>query len=132
MKNFSRLNDRLVAAIQFVLVAVVAISAALRPNIIFIMSDDVGYGDLLSYQFHSKIPTPNIDTLAAHGMVFLNGHSAGAVCTPSRYSFVTGEYAFRKGDRLGILEGRCQWVKDNAQREWLLQRVAEVWPSLKN
>jgi hypothetical protein len=60
-----------------------------RPNIIYILADDLGYGDVFAYNKDSKIPTPNIDRLASSGMKFNNAHSASAVCTPSRYSILT-------------------------------------------
>jgi arylsulfatase A-like enzyme len=65
------------------------------PNIVLIYADDIGYGDLSCYGAE-KVKTPNCDKLAAGGMRFTDGHSVAAVCTPSRYSLITGEYAFRK------------------------------------
>ena len=66
-----------------------------RPNVIVIYADDLGYGDLSCYGA-TKVNTPNIDRLASEGRRFTDAHSASAVCTPSRYSLLTGEYAFRK------------------------------------
>lgn len=66
-----------------------------KPNIIFIMADDMGYGDPEVYNPDSKIPTPNMNELARKGMVFTDAHAASSVCTPSRYSFITGRYAWR-------------------------------------
>jgi len=66
-----------------------------KPNIIFIMADDLGYGDLGCYGA-TKVKTPHVDRLASQGLRFTDGHSSAATCTPSRYSFLTGEYAFRK------------------------------------
>lgn len=66
-----------------------------KPNILFILADDIGYGDLSCYGA-TKVWTPNCDRLAAAGIRFTDGHSTASVCTPSRYSFLTGEYAFRK------------------------------------
>jgi arylsulfatase A-like enzyme len=63
-------------------------SISSRPNIIYILADDLGYGDVMAYNKYSKIPTPNIDRLASSGMKFNNAHSASAVCTPSRYSIL--------------------------------------------
>ena len=74
-----------------------------RPNIIYILADDLGYGDVLAYNKYSKIPTPNIDRLASSGMKFNNAHSASAVCTPSRYSILTGNYPWRSGLKKGVL-----------------------------
>ena len=65
------------------------------PNIIFILVDDLGIGDVTSYNPESKIKTPNIDRLAEQGMRFTDAHSAGAICVPSRYGLMTGEYACR-------------------------------------
>ena len=67
-----------------------------RPNVIIINTDDLGYGDLSCYGAE-KVKTPNIDRLATQGLMFTDAHSAAAVCTPSRYSLLTGEYPFRNG-----------------------------------
>jgi arylsulfatase A-like enzyme len=68
--------------------------AASPPNVVVIFADDLGYGDLSCYGA-TKLHTPNIDQLATEGRRFTDGHSASAVCTPSRYNLITGEYAFR-------------------------------------
>jgi arylsulfatase A len=69
---------------------VVNASAASKPNIIFILADDMGYGDCSAYNPESKIRTPNIDRLAREGLRFTDAHSAAAVCTPSRYGLLSG------------------------------------------
>ncbi|MFR9619829.1 MAG: arylsulfatase [Rikenellaceae bacterium] len=69
-----------------------------QPNVVFIMVDDLGYGDLSCYGAE-LINTPNIDKLAAEGRQFLDAHSASAVSTPSRYSMLTGQYPFRGSDK---------------------------------
>jgi arylsulfatase A-like enzyme len=74
------------------------------PNIVFILSDDVGYGDLGCYGA-TKIKTPNLDRLAANGMRFTDAHSPAAVCTPTRYALMTGQYAFRHKPGSQILSG---------------------------
>lgn len=66
-----------------------------RPNILFIMADDVGWGDFQCYNPQGKIPTPNIDRLAREGMRFSDAHTAAAVCAPSRYAVATGNYPWR-------------------------------------
>lgn len=66
-----------------------------KPNVILILGDDIGYGDLGCYGA-TKVKTPNCDKLAAAGLRFTDGHCVASVCTPSRYSLLTGEYAFRK------------------------------------
>ena len=65
------------------------------PNVVLIFADDLGYGDLGCYGA-TKVQTPNIDRLAAEGRRFTDAHSASAVCTPSRYALLTGEYPHRK------------------------------------
>jgi arylsulfatase A-like enzyme len=65
------------------------------PNIVFILADDMGYGDLGCYNPHSKIATPHIDKLAEHGVIFTNAHAPGAWCVPSRYGLITGRYPGR-------------------------------------
>jgi arylsulfatase A-like enzyme len=65
------------------------------PNVVLILADDLGYGDLSCYGA-TKVQTPNIDKLAAEGRRFTDAHSASAVCTPSRYGLLTGEYPYRK------------------------------------
>ena len=66
-----------------------------KPHIVFIMVDDMGYGDAGCYNPQSKIPTPHIDSLANAGMRFTDAHSPGALCHPSRYGLLTGEHPFR-------------------------------------
>ena len=66
-----------------------------RPNIVFIMADDTGYGDIACYNPESKIPTPHIDRLAAEGTMFTDAHSPCALCTPTRYGMLTGRYYWR-------------------------------------
>jgi len=66
-----------------------------NPNVIIIYTDDLGYGDLSCYGA-IKLKTPNIDKLASQGVMFTDAHSASAVCTPSRYALLTGQYPFRR------------------------------------
>ncbi len=77
--------------------------AAERPNIVLIYADDVGYGDLSCYGA-KRVNTPHLDRLAAAGLRFTDAHCSSATCTPSRYSMLTGEYAFRQ-ERARILAG---------------------------
>ena len=74
------------------------------PNIVFILADDLGYGDVACYNPESKVPTPNVDRLAKQGMRFTDAHSPSTVCTPTRYSVLTGRMAFRTGMR-GVFTG---------------------------
>ena len=65
------------------------------PNILLVLTDDLGYGDLSCYNSEARVPTPHIDRLAAQGMRFTDAHSPSTVCTPTRYSLMTGQMAFR-------------------------------------
>ena len=77
---------------------------AQKPNIIVILADDLGYGDVQCYNpQRGKIPTPNIDKLAAQGMRFTDGHSSSGVCSPSRYTLLTGRYHWRTRLQAGIV-----------------------------
>lgn len=80
-------------------------AAAARPNIVFILADDLGYGDLGCYNPDSKIPTPHLDALAAKGVRFTHAHTPSAVCTPTRYGLLTGRYAWRTRLTQGVLDG---------------------------
>ena len=75
----------------------------MRPNIIYILADDLGYGDLGCNNTHSKIPTPNLDRLAQGGMRFTDAHAGSSVCTPSRYNILTGRYCWRSRLQEGIV-----------------------------
>ena len=83
------------------LLALAAQAAATPPNIVLIFADDLGYGDLGCYGA-TKLKTPNIDRLAAEGRRFTDAHSSAAVCTPSRYGLLTGEYPFRAHGGKGL------------------------------
>ncbi|MEI7775515.1 MAG: arylsulfatase [Verrucomicrobiota bacterium] len=75
-----------------------------KPNILVILADDLGYGDVRCYNpERGKIPTPNIDRLAAGGMRFTDGHSSSGVCSPSRYTLLTGRYHWRTKLQSGIV-----------------------------
>ena len=74
------------------------------PNIVVILADDLGYGDVDVYNPESKAPTPNLRRLAKQGVTFTDAHSPSTVCTPTRYSLLTGRMAFRTG-RGGVFTG---------------------------
>ncbi len=99
------------------------VAAAETPNIIFILADDQGYGDVSAYNSESKIPTPNIDRLAKEGMMFSDAHSSSSVCTPTRYSILTGRYHWRTHLQKGVLGGfsRPLIAKDRLTVAGLLQ-----------
>lgn len=74
--------------------------AAVSPNVVIIYADDMGYGDLGANNPESKIPTPNLDKLAQQGMRFTDGHSSSGICTPSRFSILTGQHHWRRFHRI--------------------------------
>jgi len=81
-------------------------SATVRPNIVYILADDLGYGDIrVLNPDRCKIPTPNLDRLASQGMRFTDAHSGSSVCTPTRYGLLTGRYAWRTRLQRGVLDG---------------------------
>src|SRR5579872_1763730 len=89
--------------ISIFLLSFLNVHAQTKPNVIFIMTDDLGYGDLSCYGA-TKLHTPNLDKLAASGIRFTNGHCTSGTCTPSRYAVMTGQYPWRKHGT-GILPG---------------------------
>lgn len=77
-----------------------------RPNIVFILCDDLGYGDVQCLNpENGKIRTPSVDKLAAEGMIFTDAHSGSAVCTPTRYGLMTGRYSWRTTLQRGVVQG---------------------------
>lgn len=88
-------------------------AATRRPNIVVILADDVGYGDISSYGA-KDVATPHIDSLASQGLRFTNAHTDAATCTPSRYAMMTGSYAWRK-DGIAVLPGDAKLLIDPQQ-----------------
>ena len=76
-----------------------------RPNIVYILADDLGYGDVSALNPNSKIKTPNIDKISDEGMIFRDAHSNSSVCTPTRYGILTGQYCWRSRIKSGVLLG---------------------------
>jgi len=84
-------------------------SAQDKPNIVYIICDDLGYGDVqVLNPKKGKIKTPRIDIFAKESMTFTDAHSASAVCTPSRYAVLTGRYAWRSRLQEGVLSGGAE------------------------
>lgn len=81
------------------------VGAAERPNIIFILADDLGIGDVRAFNRDSKIATPRLDRMAAEGMKFTDAHTPSSVCSPTRYSLLTGRYNWRSRLQNGVLGG---------------------------
>jgi arylsulfatase A len=81
------------------------VNGAPPPNVVVLIADDLGVGDVGCYHPASKVPTPHIDRLAAEGVRFTDAHAAAAVCTPSRYALLTGRYGWRTRLQRGVLSG---------------------------
>lgn len=89
---------------------VIAFGDRAKPNVVYILADDLGYGDLKSMNMDGKIATPGSDQMAKEGMVFTDAHSNSAVCTPTRYGVLTGRYAFRSRMKKGVLNGYSSYL----------------------
>jgi arylsulfatase A-like enzyme len=100
-----RARERLSASLLLAAALHAAGATPSKPNILFILADDLGYGDVGCYNDRAKVPTPNLDRLAREGMRFTDAHSPATVCTPSRYSLMTGQMAFRVPNGGRVFEG---------------------------
>lgn len=76
-----------------------------QPNIIYILADDLGYGDVQSFNPEGKIATPNLDEMATNGVKFTDAHTSSAVCTPTRYGILTGRYNWRSTLKSSVIGG---------------------------
>lgn len=76
-----------------------------NPNIIYILADDMGYGDINCFNPEGKIATPNLDNMATNGVMFTDAHTSSAVCTPTRYGILTGRYNWRTSLKSFVLSG---------------------------
>jgi arylsulfatase A len=97
--------ERLFTSLLLVAVPGVTAVGAATPNVVIVMADDMGYGDVHALNARSAIPTPNLDRLAAEGMAFTDAHTPSSVCTPTRYGLLTGRYAWRGQLKRGVLVG---------------------------
>ncbi len=100
-----RTNSVLFVALMVPAVASPIAAAERLPNIVYILADDLGYGDVSCYNSESKIKTPHVDRLAREGMRFTDAHTPSAVCTPTRYGILTGRYAWRTRMKFRVLDG---------------------------
>ena len=102
------LRNFLTALAMMVVVSSVLLAQSdpLRPNIVYILADDLGYGDIQALNpDRGRIQTPHLDRLAGQGMIFTDAHSGSSVCTPTRYGLLTGRYAWRTRLQAGVLDG---------------------------
>jgi arylsulfatase A len=99
--SFDQLPQRI--AVWYLLASVLSLisfashAQSLVPNILYILTDDLGYGDIGALNPQNKIKTPQLDKLISQSTTFTEAHSSSAVCTPSRYSILTGRYNWRPG-----------------------------------
>ena len=100
-------------------------NAKQRPNVIFILADDLGIGDIQPTNPNSKIKTPNLNRLAKSGITFTDAHSSSSVCTPTRYGLITGRYNWRSRLARGVLSGTSPHLipDDRATVAHLLKQV---------
>ncbi|MEZ5939815.1 MAG: arylsulfatase [Planctomycetaceae bacterium] len=94
----------IVAVLLFLMKPIASYGEQTPPNILLILADDLGYGDVSCYNAQAKVSTPHVDQIAREGMQFLDAHSPSTVCTPTRYSILTGRMAFRLNYR-GVFTG---------------------------
>ena len=92
-------------AILLALATSISVSVAALPNIVIILADDMGYGDVAAQNPASKIPTPHLDGLSRAGVTFTDAHTPSAVCTPTRYGLLTGRYCWRTKLKRGVING---------------------------
>jgi arylsulfatase A len=103
-----------------------------KPNILFIYVDDLGYGDLSCYGA-TAVQTPNVDSLAHHGMRFTDAHCSASTCTPSRFALLTGSYAFRNnaailpGDAPLIIDTKNETIASMLKKEGYATGVIGKW-----
>lgn len=102
------LRDHSLRALLLAPLGVMALTEILQaatPNLIYILTDDLGYGDISALNPDGKIQTPHVDRLVAEGMTFTDAHSSSSVCTPTRYNVLTGRYNWRTHLKSGVLDG---------------------------
>ena len=87
----------------------------IKPNIIYVLADDLGYGDLSKFNPEGKIKTPHLDQIANDGMIFTDAHTSSSVCTPTRYGILTGRYNWRSTLKSGVLSGRSKALISNTR-----------------
>ncbi|VGO16308.1 Arylsulfatase [Pontiella desulfatans] len=94
------------------LILLVGAAYGAKPNIVYILADDMGYGDVGALNPECKFPTPNLDRMAGEGMIFTDAHTSSSCCTPTRYGILTGRYAWRTPLKSGVLSGYSELMID--------------------
>jgi arylsulfatase A-like enzyme len=104
-QRLATLRDLISLVVSIVLLVSRNVVASDSPNVVVILADDMGYGDVQALNPGSKIPTPNLNGLAESGMMFTDAHTPSAVCTPTRYGLLTGRYCWRSRLKRGVQNG---------------------------
>jgi len=105
MEAMSRIGRVAACLVAVAVVATAQAAEPRRPNVVLILADDLGLGDVRATNPRSRIATPNLDRLAREGLAFRDAHSPSSVCTPTRYALLTGRYAWRTRLARGVLDG---------------------------
>jgi len=107
MKSFlTKFTRAIVSRSVFASLCLSVLADSSHPNIVYILADDMGYGDVQALNpENGKIPTPHMDKLIAEGMSFTDAHTCSSVCTPTRYGLLTGRYNWRTRKQGGVLNG---------------------------
>lgn len=123
MQQFYYSLKKMILFVFLMLGTQVSQSQPKHPNIIIILTDDQGYGDVTALNPEAKFSTPNMDRIANEGVIFTDGHSSDAICTPSRYSLLTGRYSWRTSLKKGVLraDGPCLIERDRTTIASLLR-----------
>lgn len=115
-QNRQRILTGLVSTTALSLASLVAQTTQQKPNIVLILADDMGYGDVRFFNQAAKTETPNIDLLAEEGVAFSEAFSSSGVSTPSRYGILTGRYCFRSPLKKGAINGHGKLVIEKERR----------------
>ncbi len=101
------MKTKILSLFSALILSVASLHAASdKPNIVFVLCDDLGYGDVhVLNPEHGKIPIPAVDRLASEGMIFTDAHSGSSVCSPTRYGLMTGRYSWRTHLQRGVVQG---------------------------
>src|SRR6478672_10677726 len=107
LESLARFNRRDFCRVMgaSMLAAPIACAAGRPPNIVYVLADDLGWGDLDCYNPDSAAPTPYANRFATQGVRFTDMHSPSSVCTPTRYGILTGRYCWRSPLKQGVLQG---------------------------
>ena len=108
MNSHAKTRNTLLACILTVFTPLLVLAEAAPPNVIVVMADDLGIGDISPTNPNCKIKTPNLQGLADEGITFLDAHTPSSVCTPTRYGLLTGRYNWRSRLARGVLSGRSE------------------------